>query len=137
MSRVRSRDTQPEIRVRSTLHRLGFRFRTHREDLPGKPDVVLPKYRAAVFVNGCFWHQHPNCRSSSRPKTRVGFWNPKLDETVARDQRNYARLLQLGWTPIIIWECETGRPESLTARLRDLIERVAVGRSGSSLRAER
>src|SRR5262245_34234702 len=85
MSRVRGRDTQPEIIVRKLLHRLGYRFRLHRKGLPGKPDIVLPKYRTAIFVHGCFWHGHPGCRRSARPTTNVEFWNRKIDGNVERD----------------------------------------------------
>ena len=92
MSRVRARDTQPEIIVRSTLHRLGFRFRLQRSNLPGKPDIVLPRFRTAIFVHGCFWHQHQGCPKSKRPKTNLQFWTAKLDRNIARDSENLASL---------------------------------------------
>ncbi len=87
MSRVRSKNTKPELEVRSALHAMGYRFRLHRKDLPGKPDVVLPKYRTALFVHGCFWHQHPGCRKATLPKNNANFWREKLEGNVARDAR--------------------------------------------------
>ena len=88
MSRIRGRDTAPELLVRSALHRAGYRFRLHREDLPGRPDIVLPKYRTVVFVHGCFWHRHKGCRFAYTPKSRVAFWNDKFRRNVERDRRN-------------------------------------------------
>lgn len=107
MSRIRSCDTQPELSVRRALHGLGYRFRLHRRDLPGKPDVVLPKHRIAILVHGCFWHQHPACIDCSTPKTRSGYWRPKLLANCERDKRNRRLLRQNGWNPIVIWECQT------------------------------
>lgn len=121
MSKVRSRDTQPEIVVRATLHRLGFRFRLHRAGLPGKPDIVLPKHRKVIFVNGCFWHQHDGCPRAKRPQTNVHYWNAKLDRNVARDLENYEILASRGWASIVIWECETSRSVGLTDRLLGLL----------------
>lgn len=118
MSRIRSRDTKPEKLVRSLLHRLGYRFRLHRKDLPGKPDVVLPKYAAAVFVHGCFWHRHPGCRFAYTPKSRTRFWEEKFSGNVARDRRNRKELEGLGWTVLTVWECETRDLETLAARLQ-------------------
>lgn len=107
MSRIRSSGTKPEIVVRRALHALSFRFRLHRRDLPGKPDIVLPKYKLAIFVHGCFWHQHPNCKLASRPKTRSEYWAPKLASNVARDRRHVRALGEMGWRVEIVWECET------------------------------
>lgn len=106
MAAVRGKDTKPEIAVRRLLHALGYRFRIQRKDLPGKPDIVLPKYRLAIFVNGCFWHRHPGCRHASVPSTNVEFWSKKFAENTARDARNYEQLRQMGWKVLIIWECE-------------------------------
>jgi DNA mismatch endonuclease, patch repair protein len=117
MSRIRSRDTNPEIAVRRTLHRLGHTFRLHRHDLPGRPDIVLPKYRIAIFVHGCFWHQHTGCIDCSKPKTNMSYWRPKLSANLQRDQKNRRRLRRMGWTPIVIWECQTQRTEQLRDRL--------------------
>ena len=108
MSKVRSEDTKPEIKVRKLLHGMGYRFRLHRRDLPGKPDIVLPKYKTVVFVNGCFWHGCPTCRHASvRPKANADYWNRKLDRNLQRDRENYAKLTELGWRVVIVWECET------------------------------
>lgn len=113
MSRVRSKDTKVEVKVRSVLHRLGFRFRKNVRTLPGKPDIVLPKHKTVVFVNGCFWHQHPNCNKSHLPRSNVSFWKDKLTRTVARDSANRDQLEQAGWRVIYIWECETKQNEKL------------------------
>jgi DNA mismatch endonuclease, patch repair protein len=118
MSRIRSRDTSPEIAVRRCLTKLGYKFRLHRKDLPGKPDVVLPKYQIAIFVHGCFWHQHRGCIDCSNPKTNAEYWRPKLLSNAQRDRKYRRRLRILGWTPIVIWECETQRAEQLCERLR-------------------
>lgn len=117
MSRIRGRDTKPELVVRRTAHRLGFRFRLHRKDLPGCPDIVFPRYRAVIMVNGCFWHRHPDCKYAYRPKTRVEFWENKLEGNVARDRRNELELTELGWRTMVIWECETTNHEDVAARI--------------------
>lgn len=105
MAGIRGADTKPEIAVRQYLHARGFRFRLHRRDLPGRPDVVLPKYGAVVFVHGCFWHRHSGCCFASTPATRPEFWKEKFAGNVARDRRNIDRLLELGWRICVIWEC--------------------------------
>jgi DNA mismatch endonuclease, patch repair protein len=117
MSRVKGQDTAPELRVRSVPHRLGFRFSLRRRDLPGRPDIVLPKYRAAIFVHGCFWHRHENCRKSALPKTRRELWLTKLSGNVERDKRNVIALEQLGWKVLTVWECEVGDESALSERL--------------------
>ena len=106
MSRIRSRDTKPEMVVRRLLHSLGHRYRLHRKGLPGKPDIVLPKYRTVIFVHGCFWHRHPGCKYAYTPKSRLEFWNKKFDENVRRDRENKKALRKLGWKVIVVWECE-------------------------------
>jgi DNA mismatch endonuclease (patch repair protein) len=126
MSRVRARDTQPEIIVRSTLHKMGFRFRLHRSDLPGKPDIVLPKLRKVIFVHGCFWHQHQGCSKAKRPHTNLEFWNAKLDRNVARDLENYADLTSQSWASFVIWECETRQTDRLIQRLRGFLGGAAT-----------
>lgn len=105
MSRVRSKNTKPELLIRSLLHRNGLRFRLHRVDLPGKPDIVLPKYQVAIFIDGCFWHQHPGCRKAVLPKTNMEFWSKKLAANVVRDSSSSNRLMLLGWGVIRVWEC--------------------------------
>lgn len=106
MSRIKGRDTGPELRLRSLLHRAGFRFRLHAKDLPGKPDIVLPKYRTAIFVHGCFWHRHEGCRHATTPSTRADFWQDKFAANVNRDERNRTALEAAGWRVETIWECE-------------------------------
>jgi DNA mismatch endonuclease (patch repair protein) len=118
MSRIGSKNTQPEKTVRSVLHRLGFRFRLHRRDLPGKPDVVLPRYKTAVFVQGCFWHRHEGCRDSTTPKTNTAFWLEKFRRNVERDTKVHAALVAAGWRVLIVWECETVRLEKLAERMQ-------------------
>jgi len=117
MSRIRSRDTNPELRVRRALHSMGYRFRLYRKDLPGTPDIVLPRHRTAIFVHGCFWHQHQGCRRASDPKTRREYWGPKLARNVERDGDHTVALKALGWRVIVIWECETSPADELRARL--------------------
>lgn len=121
MSRIRSKDTQPEIAVRSILHRLGYRFRLHRKDLPGRPDIVLPKYRKILLVQGCFWHGH-ECRLGSKPKSNEGYWSAKIQANRDRDVRNIDSMVRQGWSVLQVWECEirrlTGLPEKLEAFLK-------------------
>ena len=117
MAAVKGKNTRPEIRVRGLLHQLGFRFRLHAAKLPGRPDIVLPRYRTAIFVHGCFWHRHSGCRRASTPSTRADFWAEKFRRTVERDQRAEAMIREAGWTPIIIWECELADEQQLIERL--------------------
>ena len=117
MSRIRGRDTVPERRVRSLLHRLGFRFSLRRKDLPGKPDIVLPARHAVVFVHGCFWHQHEGCRNASMPNTRRSFWEAKLKGNVVRDGRSRDALKALGWQVMTVWECELADEDRVARRL--------------------
>jgi DNA mismatch endonuclease, patch repair protein len=107
MSGIRNRDTDPEKKVRQYLHSRGLRFRLHKADLPGKPDIVLKRYMAAILVHGCFWHQHPGCSLARMPKSNVGFWKAKLEANVARDRRTRERLMAGGWRVFEVWECET------------------------------
>jgi DNA mismatch endonuclease (patch repair protein) len=106
MSHVKGKDTKPEIRVRSIVHRLGFRFRKHKSDLPGNPDIVLVKHRKVIFVHGCFWHGHKKCSRASRPKSNESFWIEKLDKNISRDRRNKHNLESQDWKVLIIWSCE-------------------------------
>ena len=128
MRSVGSKDTKPERIVRSFLHRNGFRFRLHAKNLPGKPDLVLPRYRAVVFVNGCFWHRHKGCKRATTPKTREDFWADKFRKNVARDKRNYRELRKMGWEAIIIWECELRNLDAQAKALRTLAS--SLTRSG-------
>jgi DNA mismatch endonuclease, patch repair protein len=122
MSGIRSRDTKPELAVRCFLHRAGLRFRLGGAGLPGRPDVVLPRWRTVVFVHGCFWHRHQGCRFAYNPKSRPEFWQQKFAENVERDVRNMAALEDLGWRPLVVWECEITPP-----RLARLISLITAG----------
>lgn len=117
MRSVGRKDTEPEVVVRSLLHRAGFRFRKNVKSLPGTPDIVLPKYRTVIFVHGCFWHCHEGCRRATRPASRREYWDAKLAGNVERDRRKAGRLQEAGWKVMVIWECETKAPEVLIDRL--------------------
>src|SRR5438105_1855737 len=117
MSRVRVRDTQPEVLVRRLIHSLGFRFRLHRKDLPGCPDIVLPRLKSVIFINGCFWHGHRRCRKGTRPSSNVEFWNRKIQGNIERDNKNLRRLKRLGWQVLVIWECQTRDEEKLAQQI--------------------
>ena len=117
MSRIRGRDTTPELRVRSLLHSLGYRFRLHVASLPGKPDIVLPKWKRIVLVHGCFWHRHSGCKFAYTPKSRLSFWTNKFTENVKRDLRTERQLRELGWRVVTVWECQICHPERLAKRL--------------------
>ena len=106
MAGIHGKNTKPELLVRKYLHSKGLRFRLHVKNLPGKPDLVFPKYRAVVFVHGCFWHQHANCKYATMPSSRTDFWSTKLSDNVMRDQRQFAALDVLGWRVYVVWECE-------------------------------
>lgn len=106
MSRIRSKDTKPEKIIRSILHKLGFRFRINRKDLPGKPDIVLPKYKTVIFVHGCFWHQHEGCKIASKPKSNSEYWKAKFTKNIERDKKTQEDLRVMGYRVIVIWECE-------------------------------
>lgn len=118
MSRIRRQDTQPELVVRRALHRLGYRFRLHRRDLPGTPDVVLPKLRVVIFVNGCFWHRHIDCRLAATPTSNSAFWLDKFERNVARDKAAIEALSSLNWRTLTVWECETRDPNLLDRLIR-------------------
>lgn len=113
MSRVRSRDTRPELLVRSYLHRAGLRFKVDDSSIPGRPDLVLSKYRCAIFVHGCFWHRHQMCKFATKPVTRVDFWRDKFETNVRRDRRTEDVLSKLGWRVIVIWGCEVSSGDAL------------------------
>ena len=117
MSRIRGKDTKPERTVRSLVHALGFRFRLHRRDLPGAPDLVFPRLRKVIFVHGCFWHRHHKCRLAYRPKTNAGFWDAKFEANVARDARALQALMTLGWEVEVVWECELVDVPALSGRV--------------------
>lgn len=128
MSGIRSRDTKPEIVVRSLLHRAGFRFRLHVSGMPGKPDLVLPRYRAAIFVNGCFWHGH-GCRLFKWPATREDFWREKIGRNVERDRKAVSKLVAEGWRCLTIWECAIRSDADDPAFLSSIVDWIRNGES--------
>lgn len=118
MAKIRGKDTKPEKQVRSMLHRAGYRFSLHRKELPGKPDIVLRKYKTVVFVHGCFWHRHAGCKVASMPKSNTAFWQEKFDRNTANDRKHRAALGKLGWKVVTIWECELKHPGQVLEKLR-------------------
>lgn len=123
MSRIQGRDTKPEMIVRSWLHNKGYRFRLHKSDLPGKPDIVLKKYSLVIFLNGCYWHRHKGCKYSTIPKTNVDFWLRKFSNNVRRDDENMDKLSKLGWHVLVIWECEV-RTREFESKLTTFLEKL-------------
>lgn len=122
MSQIRSGDTKPEILLRTLLHRLGFRFRVHHRKLPGRPDIVLPRYKTVIFVHGCFWHQHPECVEATRPKSNTEYWKKKLEGNVSRDRQNRSALIELGWRFLRVWECELEKdPIEIAIRISETL----------------
>lgn len=121
MRAVGQKNTSPELKVRSLAHRLGFRFRLHRKDLPGTPDLVFPKLKLCLFVHGCFWHRHTGCKRASTPITRREYWLDKFRKNKARDRRNRRELARLGWRSDVIWECETKDEVKLATRLKAIL----------------
>jgi DNA mismatch endonuclease (patch repair protein) len=126
MARVRAKDTRPEHAVRKLLHRWGFRFRLHRRDLPGTPDLVLPRFKLAIFVHGCFWHQHASCPLCKRPRTNLMYWEPKFARIAERDRAAERALQARGWTVAVIWECETISEQTLHSALRRTLDVGAI-----------
>lgn len=122
MSRIHSKDTAPEVAVCSMVHRLGYRFRKNSPKLPGKPDLVLKKHKKVIFVHGCFWHGHKNCKRSLRPTTNKEFWNKKLDANKVRDQNNLQKLQSQGWKVLIVWQCELRNSEQLLEKIKLFLE---------------
>jgi DNA mismatch endonuclease, patch repair protein len=129
MSRIRGKDTGPERVVRSLLHRMGYRFRLHGRKLPGRPDIVLPKYRTVVFVHGCFWHRHRGCKNCTTPKNNRKFWLEKLQGNASRDRKQARSLRRLGWRAIVVWECEVARRSELEYKLHALLGPAGVQHS--------
>ncbi len=123
MAGIKGKNTRPERIVRSYLHRAGFRFALHRKDLPGRPDIVLPKYRTVVFVHGCFWHRHPGCRFATTPATRAVFWQEKFRSNVSRDRRNRTELRRSGWRIEVVWACTL-----CPARIETLVRQITGNR---------
>lgn len=131
MSRIRSSNTKPELILRRGLHRLGLRFRLHYAGLPGKPDLVFPKFRTVVFVHGCFWHRHAGCSVASVPKSNTEFWMEKFSKNVARDARNIAELQRLGWRCLIVWECELSQAAARSSTIEAIAQQIRVGPSAT------
>lgn len=117
MARVKGKDTGPEKKVRSIVHRMGYRFRLHRKNLPGKPDIVLPRHKKIIFVHGCFWHGHGGCARSRRPSTNAAFWERKLDRNVERDKMDQRLLEAMGWDVLVVWECQLKNIDLVTTTL--------------------
>lgn len=121
MANIKAKDTKPELLVRRLLHSMGYRFRLHRKDLPGTPDIVFPGRAAIIFVHGCFWHQHAGCRFAAMPATRRSFWKNKLEANRQRDRRAIAVLRRCGWRVAVVWECQTRKLATLEFRLRKFL----------------
>lgn len=127
MSRIRARDSAPEVRLRRLVHAMGFRYRLHVKDLPGTPDLVFPSRRAVIFMHGCFWHRHKGCKLARLPKSRLDFWEIKLEENRRRDLLNRRKLRSLGWRVLVVWECELRDPESVSRVVADFLRRQEGG----------
>ncbi|MCA1535047.1 DNA mismatch endonuclease Vsr [Bradyrhizobium sp. NBAIM03] len=132
MSRVKSRNTGPELRVRKVAHALGYRFTLHSSSLPGKPDLTFPRLRSVIFVHGCFWHRHQSCSKASMPNSRPEFWAAKFKRNVERDTRVRSELRRRGWRVCVVWECETKKPAVLRSKVRRFLSRSEAGASASS-----
>ena len=124
MLRIKGKNTKPEFIVRSLLYKMGYRFRLHRKDLPGTPDIVLPKYKTVIFVHGCFWHRHKGCKYAYTPKSRVKFWKDKFTETVKRDKQHLKQLKENGWKVFIVWECETKDMDRLKKIINKILQEI-------------
>lgn len=122
MQLIRSKNTQPEIKVRKLTFSLGYRYRLHDAKLPGRPDIVFPKKRKVIFVHGCFWHQHEGCTSSKIPTSNVDYWKPKLERNKKRDIENQSKLKNDNWSFLILWECELKKPKRTTFKIKNFLE---------------
>ena len=131
MSRIKGKDTKPELAVRRLVHRMGYRYRLHGRGLPGRPDMVFARRRKVVFVHGCFWHRHAGCRLARMPKSRLDFWLPKLEANAARDKEAELRLIELGWKVLVIWECEVKDEPALMHRVRAFLDDTGNNNEGS------
>lgn len=127
MSHIKNKDTKPEVLVRKFMFAHGFRFRLHRKDLPGKPDIVLPKYKTVIFINGCFWHGHTECRYATIPETNHDFWLAKINGNIERDKSTFAKLEAEGWRVIVIWQCQL-KPKTKDETLNNLISELQDGK---------
>lgn len=136
MSRIRGKDTKPEILVRKVIHSQGFRYGLHRQDLPGTPDIVLTRQRKIIFVHGCFWHGHSGCSRAALPKSKRGFWKQKIEANQARDQKARRALRRLGWSVLVIWQCETNKADQLARKLNAFARKSTRNRVISNQRAK-
>lgn len=121
MSRVKGKNTKPELMVRTLLHKMGYRFRLHQKDLPGKPDIILKKYKTVIFVHGCYWHRHDCKRGQSLPSSNKEFWKKKFQGTIERDEKACKQLKDLGWNVGIVWQCELKNPDDLVEKLKNIL----------------
>lgn len=131
MSKIKGRDTKPEMKVRSWLHRNGYRFRVQKSDLPGKPDIVLKKYNLVIFVNGCYWHRHPGCKYTTTPATNTEFWQKKFNQNVSRDKLCIEKLEACGWNTLVIWECQV-RNDTFSQILVDYFSNYRIEKQRTS-----
>lgn len=131
MSRIKGRDTKPEIRLRSAMHRAGLRFRVCRVDLPGRPDIVFPRQKLAIQVRGCFWHQHENCGGRRTPRSNLDYWKPKLERNIRRDAEKDEALRELGWSVMIVWECEIKAPNGVADVVENITHKLRQGSKNS------
>ncbi|MBE1423979.1 DNA mismatch endonuclease (patch repair protein) [Desulfomicrobium macestii] len=129
MSRIRGKDSAPEIRLRRLVHKLGYRYRLHVKELPGTPDLVFPSRRAVIFMHGCFWHRHEGCKLARLPKSKLDFWKKKLDSNKNRDALQQQRLYELGWRVLVIWECELDDADRLVMTIRKFLDEPTRGQS--------
>lgn len=130
MSKIRGKNTSPEIAVRSLLHRVGYRFRVHVSSLPGKPDIVLPKYRTVIFVHGCFWHRHKGCKAATTPKSHRKFWAEKFKRNIANDRKHVRQLRQLSWKVVTVWECQLRHPGKVLRHIEKMLVPTATAFTG-------
>lgn len=128
MSLIRGKDSSPELKLRRLVHGMGFRYRLHVKDLPGKPDLVFPSRRAVIFMHGCFWHRHPGCKLARMPKSKLDFWRPKLEGNRERDLQNQEMLKKSGWRVLVIWECEMANIENVSNKVQEFLQ----GREGKT-----
>lgn len=129
MAQIKGKDTKPEVLIRSILHCAGYRFRNNVKELPGKPDIVLPKYKTVIFVHGCFWHRHKGCKDATTPKTNEDFWKKKFERNLSNDRKHTRELKKLGWNVVTVWSCELKNPEKVLRKLEKILTANHVPRA--------